>query len=191
MKKVINAIGNFFGTILGIVILFFVGVGFLIYLPFDYFKYKNSLYYKTKGKKYSLFAGLSIYFKIYNIILKNNLPIKYYNPKDETLSSGFFIYEKTLLVPELVLEYDEERQDWIVVINDDSHEPNIQSLNDFLEEEVRTVNEILGQEICEKAVVLVESDSGQIENMENAQEDSRFLIYEDLEETLKEFLNAE
>lgn len=187
MRKIVSAIGSFFATVVGLVVLLFAGIGFLIYLPFDYFKYKNSIYYKTERKKYSLFAGLSIYFDIYNIILKNNLPIKYYNPKEESLSSGFFVYDKTLIIPACVLEYEQERKDWFIKINEDSHEPDIQSLSEFLEEEIRAANESLGQTVCEKAVILAENESVQIENIEDAQKDSRFLIYESLEETLKNF----
>ncbi len=191
MKKVLNAIGSFFGTLIGLVIMLLVGIGFLIYLPFDYIKYKCSLYYKHEHKKYTLFAGLSVYFKIYNIILKNDLPIKYYKLNYDSLSQGRFIYDKILVVPDVVLEYDEAREDWVIKINDDSHEPDIKGLSEYLDEEICIVNEKLGQTVCKKAVVLVEGDSGNIENVEKASDDGRFLIYDNLEETLKIFCEGD
>ncbi len=188
MKKVLNAIGSFFGTLIGLVIMLLIGIGFLIYLPFDYIKYKRSLYYKREHKKYTLFAGISIYFDIYNIILKNDLSIKYYNSRNDSLADGYFVYDKILIVPDVVLEYEEERKDWIHKVDDNSHEPHIESLDEFFEEEICAVNEMFGETICEKAIVLAECDSSQIENEEKAKEDSRFLLYDgSLEDALKNF----
>ncbi len=89
MKNVLLTIGNCFVKLLGIVLLVIVGFGFLLYLPFDYVKYKASLYYKTFHKKYKLFAGLGTNFDVYNVILKNQLPIEYIeNPACDGLSHG-------------------------------------------------------------------------------------------------------
>ena len=49
MKKPIK---QFFLTVLAIVGLIFLGIGFAIALPFYYIKYKRSLYYKKERRKY-------------------------------------------------------------------------------------------------------------------------------------------
>ena len=50
-KTVKKAIKQFFLTVLAIVGLIFLGIGFAIALPFDYIKYKRSLYYKKERRK--------------------------------------------------------------------------------------------------------------------------------------------
>lgn len=58
-------------------VIIFSGVCIAIKLPFDYIRYKTSLYFKIEKQKYSFFAGSSENFKIYNEIAQNNIPIQY------------------------------------------------------------------------------------------------------------------
>ena len=106
VKRILGKIGTFLGTIFGILLALFVGIFFVLLLPLDYLKYKRSLFYKTEHKKYKLFAGSGCYFDFYNEIAKNHLPINYiFNPKNDALEFGWFVYEKTLLLPNSIIEY--------------------------------------------------------------------------------------
>lgn len=78
------------------IILF--GLGLLIYLPVDCLKYFNSPYRKNTNEKYYLFGGLSPYFRLYNIISKNRLPIDFYRDTNVEINSyGYFVYKNTLI----------------------------------------------------------------------------------------------
>ena len=70
MKRVLNKIGTFFGTIFGILLALLAGICFVLLLPLDYIKYKRSLFYKIEHKKYKFFAGSGFYFEFYNEIAK-------------------------------------------------------------------------------------------------------------------------
>ena len=76
MKTIISKIGSFFGTVIGIAVALLFGIFLIVLIPFDYIKYKRSLYYKRERKKYKPFAATGEAFDIYNEILKNDLPIK-------------------------------------------------------------------------------------------------------------------
>jgi hypothetical protein len=176
MKKVLSKIGDFFVTLLGVLLVLIIGVCFIVVLPLDYIKYKRSLYYKTEHKKYRLFAASGIYFRIFNEIIKNDLPIEYYyNPNNDSLECGWFVFDKTLIIPDAALEYVDD--DWIIHIDNDGHDGAILSLTDFLEGEIKEANELIGETVCEKAIVLL--NEYQTENIVVAKNDNRLIVYED------------
>lgn len=161
-------------------------------LPLDYIKYKRSLYYKTEHKKYKLFAGTGIHFELYNEIIKNNLPIKYiYNPNNNSLECGWYVYDNTLIIPNVFsFEYNAECGKWNycgeVVEDDDTEKRIIMSLDEYIETEIQEANELAGDIICDKAIVLI--DANCIQNVELAKEENYFLIYDyNREEVLKNF----
>ena len=62
------------------------------------------------------------------------------------------------------------------------------SLEEYIEIEVQEANELAGDTICDKAIVLI--DANCIENAEFAKSENKFLIYDDnREEVLKNFCN--
>ena len=194
MKKILSKIGNLFGTLFGILLALILAVCVIFLLPIDYIKYKRSLYYKTERKKYRLYAGTGINFEIYNEIIKNDLPIKYiYNPNDDSLERGWFVYDNTLIIPNVFsFEYNTETKKWNycceVVEDDDTEKRIIMSLDEYIETEVEEANELAGDNICDKAIVLI--DANCIENVEFAKSENKFLIYDDREEVLKSFCNS-
>ena len=182
MKK---AIKQFFLTVLAIVGLIFLGIGFAIALPFDYIKYKRSLYYKKERRKYTLLAATGAAFDLYNEILKHDLPIRFYeNPYDPAPACGWFVLDDTLIVADVFsFEFDEESGLWRYCCDEDEQ---YLSLEEYIEREIAEANELSGQVICSDAVVLVDGDYvGQIEKLKA---EKRFLVYEnDREEVLKRF----
>ena len=189
MKKVFSKIGTFFGTLFGILLALLVGICFVLLLPLDYIKYKRSLFYKNEHKKYKFFAGSGFYFEFYNEIAKNDLPIKYmFNPKNDALECGWFVFDKTLLIPDSMVEYYSDVEKWFCSEYDGGHDVASIPLDEYLQQEIATINELLEYNVCDKAVVLV--DVNNIENIDIAKQENRFLIYDDnREEVIKTFCN--
>lgn len=188
MKKILGKIGSFFGTVIGIAVALLFGIFLIVLIPFDYIKYKRSLYYKRERKKYTLYVACGTAFDLYNEILKNDLPIKYIsNPKDEGLAYGWFVYDKTLLILDCVAEYDPQEKKWgCGEYGDNSREVAFAPLEDFLKQEVDEMNELLGSIVCDKAVVLMDADC--FDDVEQAKNEKCFLIYDgNREEVLKNF----
>lgn len=193
MKKLLHKIGKFFGTILGVLLLLIVGIGFVLLLPFDYIRYKCSPFYKNEHKRYKLFAGSGFYFELCNEITKNKLPIQYIaNPKNDALECGWFVLDKTLLVPDCIVEYYADVEKWFCGEYDDGHDISSVPLEEYLQQEIDEINEILGYKICDKAIILV--DRNQIENVDLAKQEDRFLLYDsynnDRIEVVKYFCNS-
>ena len=187
MKKVFSKIGTFFGAFFGIILALLVGICFVLLLPLDYIKYKRSLFYKNEHKKYKFFAGSGFYFEFYNEIAKNDLPIKYmFNPKNDALECGWFVFDKTLLIPDAMVEYHSDVEKWFCSEYDGGHDVASVPLDEYLQQEIATINELLEYNVCNKAVVLV--DVNKIENIDIAKQENRFLIYDDnREEVVKTF----
>ena len=194
LKKILSKIGSFFGMFFAILLALIFGICVVFLLPFDYIKYKRSFYYKKERKKYKLYAATGIFFEIYNEIIKNDLPIKYIpNPNDDSLEDGWFVYNNTLIIPNcLAFEYNTVTEKWNycceIPENDDADKSVIMSLDEYLETEIQEANELAGDTICDKAIVLI--DANCIDNVEFAKKESRFLVYNDnREEVLNDFCN--
>lgn len=194
MKKILSKIGSFFGMLFAILLALIFGICVVFLLPFDYIKYKRSFYYKKERKKYKLYAATGIIFEIYNEIIKNDLPIKYIpNPNDDSLEEGWFVYNNTLIIPNcFAFEYNTVAEKWNycceIPENDDADKSVIMSLDEYLETEIQEANELAGDTICDKAIVLI--DANCIDNVEFAKKESRFLVYNDnREEVLNDFCN--
>ena len=188
-----NAIKKFFSFILAILIAIIFGICLIFLLPFDYIKYKSSLYYKNTKRKYTFFAASNENFKIYNEINKNKLPISFiHHPKEKSLVYGWFVFEKTLIIVNAFnFEYDAESEKWVFSGEVDEEEKRVLlSIDEYIETEIEEVNQALNDKVCDKAVVLICADN--LENAENTCKEERFLIYKnDRIEKLKLFVKTE
>ncbi len=193
MRVIKSAIKKFFSFILAILIAIIFGVCLIFILPFDYIKYKRSLYYKITKKKYTFFAASNQNFKIYNETNKHNLPISFlHHPKEKSIVYGWFVFEKTLIIVNAFnFEYDSESEKWIFSGGYDEEENRVLlSIDEYIETEIEEVNQALNDKVCDKAVILICGDD--LENAENAYKEERFLIYKgDMIEKLKLFVKAE
>lgn len=145
---------NILLTILLIPVMCIFLIVLLIGTPFDYIKYRSSRYYKDTKEKYSWLCTTSYYISLYNLIKKENLPIAYYRCTDVPLTGyGYFVYQDMLLLNDYEPCYDEEKQTWLVEVEDEYVD---------LESEVEAVrarcNQRLGREVCKKAVVLIDKE---------------------------------
>ena len=188
MKKTVS---KFFSSIVSFLIAILIGVWFIFILQIYYIKYKRSLYYKKEHKKYRLFAASGCNFEIYNEILKSNLPIQFIeNPNENSLEYGWFVFKNILIIPNAFsFEFDSISRKWIYCCEDEEEKRIIMSLDEYIEIEIQTVNELTGQVICNDAIVLI--DGNCIENIDAAKNEKRFLVYEkNREEILRQFCES-
>ncbi len=190
MKKILKAPLNLLLAVLAAVVALVFGVGMCFYLPIDYIRYKRSPYYKKVRKKYDSFAGTGRYFKVYNEILANDLPIQYIaNPKDDSLERGRLVFKDTLIIPNFFnFEYDPETGVWQDCYEDEDGKRTVMELQEFIEMEIQDANEQVGQTICKEAIVLISAKD--LKDVEQAKNEKKFLIYEkNLPEVLKNYCN--
>ena len=176
MKKIVHVIGYCLGVVLAILILLVM----ILLLPFDYLKYRRSLYYKIEGKKYTFFAASSAAFALYNEITKAGLPIRYVsNPFNAAPECGLFIFDGILMLPDENCFF--YRDGWF-----HSTDSNEIALEEYLETQILEANALVGQTIFQDAVVLI--DGNAIDDLESARQEKRFLVFQDdLTAVLKKF----
>ena len=108
--------------------------------------------------------------------------------KNDALECGWFVFDKTLLIPDSMVEYHSDVEKWFCSEYDGGHDVASIPLDEYLQQEIATINELLEYNVCDKAVVLV--DVNNIENIDIAKQENRFLIYDDnREEVIKTFCN--
>ena len=98
-----------------------------------------------------------------------------FNPKNDALECGWFVFDKTLLIPDSMVEYHSDVEKWFCCEYDGGHDVASIPLDEYLQQEIATINELLEYNVCDKAVVLV--DVNNIENIDIAKQDNRFLIF--------------
>lgn len=181
-------------------------IGLILYTPIDYIKYKYSLFYKTERKKYSWLITRNINFSFYNIILKNNLPIEFFHNSQSShlgkrgwLESGWFVYDGTLIIFNDYFKFnsDNNKGEWIWGVAqdedddvEDGEESDEFTIDRLIESEINAANKAIGKTICDKAIILTKHKN--IDNIELAKNDPRFVIYEkNIAEVVPYFLAAE
>ena len=92
-----------------------------------------------------------------------------------------------LIIPdEFSFEFDCESGTWKFCYEQDDETRVLLSLDEYIENEIETANELAGQVICKGAILLVDGDC--IDEPEKAKSEKRFLIYQDnREDVLKQF----
>ena len=122
MKKIVSIIADIFVFIL--LLLFFVPLMLLYFLfklimtPFDYAKYRSSLYQRDFPHKYSWLREPHVDNILYTAVKESNLPIEYIKPKGEYDLPGYFIYKDILLNFSCPFFYDSEKGLWICLASD-------------------------------------------------------------------------
>lgn len=152
--KAVNVMSQTIFTILFFPVVLLFIVGLLIITPFDYFKYKQSHYYKDTKEKYSWLCASSYYIKFYDLIKKENLPIEYYRSDYAPITGyGYFVYKDILLLNDYEPCYDEEKNIWLVEIEDEYVD-----IKTDVEDAIDRCNELLKNDTCKKAVVIIDED---------------------------------
>lgn len=131
------------------------GIGLLLYIPVDFVCYHISDFYKDTNHKYELFACTGHWFRLYNTMRKENLPLDFHLHSTEDINYGYFRYKNILLVQDFPVEYDPKKGEWFVYSEDEDEEAST-SLTEALEMSLEGFHEIVGEKLCDKAVLLVD-----------------------------------
>lgn len=85
------------------------------------------------------------------------MPIKYYRDKNTRITGyGYFIYNDVVILCDYDSDaffFDKDKDEWFIY---EEHDYLI--LENEINEEIKRVNEFLGEEICKKAILFIESD---------------------------------
>ena len=81
----------------------------LITMPFDYMKYKKSLYQRDFPQKYKWLSTPHADNDVYTIIKENNLPVEYIKWCDYYEVRGYFVYKNILLCFDEPIIFDKNK----------------------------------------------------------------------------------
>ena len=95
---------------------------FFIYSPIQYYKVKNSLYYKDFPYKYKWLDSTHCDNEVYTIVKNNDLPINYFKLHENYDCAGTFLYKDTILDFSEPFQYNDEADCWCVYPEDEDTE---------------------------------------------------------------------
>ncbi len=87
----------------------------LLFVPFDFIKYRKSAYYKDLKKRYKLFMTRKTAFRVYNQRVKDGLPLEYHENGDYE----YFTHNGTVLHLSSFEDVFEEEGKWYQAIPGD------------------------------------------------------------------------
>lgn len=114
MKKILRAPLNIICIIIGILFALVFGIGYLLFVPFDFIRYHRMPYYRDSKKKYHFFITSTDIVKFYNRIVKEKLPIQYFDCND----FEYFVKEGQVLFCGWSYEgFEQADGDWFFVLD--------------------------------------------------------------------------
>ena len=180
MKKILSAIRNVFLTIFVVVMLLFTTICIVIASPFRWMQYRKTHFYRETGIPFRIGIMDHFTFVLYELIRKENLPIRYLMPKDPKQScDGFFLAGTTLLIHNLSgISYEERLGGWTAYPEDE--EP----LSDTIAAILLHLRADYPDIQIDNVRILMDLDNEAPEDYAHAAQDPLFLIYKDPEELL-------
>lgn len=174
MKKILSAFRDFFLTIFVVVVLLFTTICIVIASPFTWYQYRKSHFFLDTGTPFKIGIMNNYTFRLYELIRKENLPIRYLVPSDPNLAcDGFFLAGSTLLIHNLSgLIYEERLGGWTAYPEDE--EPLSDTVADIL---LRLRTDYPEEEITDVRI-LMDLDNEAPEDLERARKGPLFLVYE-------------
>ena len=97
----------------------------LLYTPIDFVRYcfsnRRREMKRLYGKqvKYSWIITLTDHYRIFELIAKNDLPILFIPACENPCQYGYFYYNQTLFLHDVVPHFDVESGNWYIVQEDD------------------------------------------------------------------------
>lgn len=178
MKKILHFIRNALLSVFVLILLLFTTICIVIASPFRWMQYRKSHFFRETGIPFRIGIMDHFTFVLYELIRKEDLPIRYLMPKDPKRScDGFFLAGTTLLIHDLPgICYDERLDGWTAYPEDEEPLPD-------------TVAEILlhlradhpHTEITDVRI-LMDFDGESDEYRAMAEKNPLFLIYKEAEE---------
>lgn len=181
-------------------------IGYVLYTPIDYIKFKRSAYQKDFPRKYKWLCGRHVDNRIYTIIKENDLPISYLRFYDDYELPGDFLYKDIALNFSPPFFFDDKKEEWLFwPHNDGDNEAENVEIEDNTDDcltEAESREYILGQfkeqypnVACTQMVFFyenkfVKSVYGDLALKKMQQNDS-FILYQKgkLKEAIQEFIS--
>ena len=155
MKKILGKILEVFLWIIAIPTVLVLGLALFLYTPIDMIKYRRSAFYRDTHHKYERFIGNAMWFRLYEIMRKDNLPLSFHLHSTDEDTRGYFYYRDTLLTMDWPMEYAPNQQEWFVLYDNEDHEP-CTPMSEALELELNAFHKNTGKAECHRAVVLAD-----------------------------------
>lgn len=131
MKNILGILGKGVGILIGVPILLIVCIGYFLFVPFDIIRYHRMPYYKDFKNKYRFFITTKDVVKIYNRIVKEQLPTEYVK------NNGFeyFIKDGQVLLCDWGYDgFEQENGEWIFMLDGECQTKV--SMKEILENEI-------------------------------------------------------
>ena len=157
MKKVLSKIFEIFLWIVAVPFAIIAGIALLLYTPIGIFKYRRSAFYRDTHHKYEMFIRNAMWFQLYEIMRKNDLPLSFHLHSTDEDTRGYFYYRDTLLAMDWPLEYAAGHKEWFVLYDNEDHEP-CTPMSEALELELNAFHKNTGNAECHRAVVLADME---------------------------------
>ena len=157
MKKVFSKILEVFLWIVAVPFTIIAGIALLLYTPIAIFKYRRSAFYRDTHHKYEMFIRNAMWFQLYEIMRKDNLPLCFHLHSTDEDTRGYFYYRDTLLAMDWPMEYAPNQQEWFVLYDNEDHEP-CTPMSEALELELNAFHKNTGNAECHRAVVLADME---------------------------------
>ena len=155
MKKILSKILEVFLWIIAIPTVIIAGIALLLYTPIAIFKYRRSAFYRDTHHKYEMFIRNAMWFQLYEIMRKNDLPLRFHLHSTDEDTRGYFYYRDTLLTMDWPMEYAPNQQEWFVLYDNEDHEP-CTPMSEALELELNAFQENIGKADCLRVVLLAD-----------------------------------
>lgn len=155
MKKLLNKAGELLSYIVLTPLCILFGIGLVLYIPVDYVRYRRSAFFRDTRRRYELYSGNTQWIRLYNAMRAENLPLEYHLRTTEDIHYGYFRYRNILLVQDYTVEYDPKKQEWFAYYDEEDQQA-CTTVGETLECSVESYNEIVGQNICDRAVLLID-----------------------------------
>ena len=157
MKKVLSKIFEIFLWIVAVPFAIIAGIALLLYTPIAIFKYRRSAFYRDTHHKYEMFIRNAMWFQLYEIMRKNDLPLSFHLHSTDEDTRGYFYYRDTLLAMDWPMDYAPNQQEWFVLYDNEDHEP-CTPMSEALELELNAFHKNTGNAECHRAVVLADME---------------------------------
>ena len=157
MKKVLSKIFEIFLWIVAVPFAIIAGLALFLYTPIAIFKYRRSAFYRDTHHKYEMFIRNAMWFQLYEIMRKDNLPLSFHLHSTDEDTRGYFYYRDTLLAMDWPMEYAPNQQEWFVLYDNEDHEP-CTPMSEALELELNAFHKNTGNAECHRAVVLADME---------------------------------
>lgn len=190
MKAFVSKLGQILLLVLLTPFLLLGAILALLYIPVDHIRYKRSHYYKDFGLRYHVFVGISPYYRLYEVIKKNDLPIRYIKTTGdgEHIAHGYFLYGDTLIFNDFSnVYYNDDENLWVYEFED-----RWISVDEMIETSIDDLRDRGGYDGIMKGVILIKRNSFADDDLPRAEKSGRFILYDKKceAEALKHYISA-